>query len=87
MTEHFKFSVRGFSPKRFAYLLVGISAGFYPIHFTGSCEESQGVAGIALGAVLLCLALALFQPRSDKTRFKPAVYALLMLLLHSVSSH
>jgi len=87
ITEHLKFSVRGFSPKRMAYLLDLMSVGFLPVHTFVSCEQSGGIAGFAFIDLLAVLVLCLFAPRSDSHRFSPFVLGFFILVFHSLFSH
>ena len=87
LMEHFKFSLRGFSPKRMAYLLDLVCLGFVPHHMSSSCEESAGLAGYALVNLLAVFVLCLFTPRSDSRRFLPFALGFYVLLMHSMCSH
>lgn len=85
--EDFKFSVRGFSPKRMGYLLNLVSLGFVPVHAHVSCEQSGTIAGFALLLMLATLVLCLFTPRSDPHRYRRFSLGLFIFLLHSMSAH
>lgn len=69
-----KFSVRGFSPKRMAYLLVGISAVLLPFH----------AVSVALLILFPVLVLGLFTPRSDRHRFLPQLLGLALFVIYIV---
>lgn len=83
----FKFSVRGFSPKRMGYLLDVVSAGFIPVHMYVSCEQSSGILGFAFLEMLGVLILCLFTRRSEKDRFGPFVFGFILFLVHTFSAH
>jgi hypothetical protein len=88
ISEHLKFSARGFSPKRIGYLLGLVCFGFLPVHFANSsCEQSEGLAAFVFGITLVVLVLCLFTPRSEPQRFRPFIFAFLVLVLHSLSTH
>ena len=87
LPEPLKFSISGFSARRVALMLGGISFGFVPVHYFVSCEGSAatGAAGFTLFAVssLLCLATPCDTPR----RFRPLGLAFVALVLHMLSAH
>jgi len=87
ISQHLKFSVRGFSPKRMGYLLDLVSLGFVPVHLSASCEQSGGITGFAFFEMLAVLALCLFTPRSDNHRFLPFVLGFFVFVLHSLFTH
>ena len=88
ISRHFKFSFRGFSPKRMGYLLGLVSLGFVPVHFgNSSCEQSCGLTGFVFLTMLFVLTLCLFTPRSDKQRFGPFLFCLLVFIVHSLVTH
>ena len=81
-SEHLKFAVRGFSPKRMAYMLVLISAGFWPFHFRADWRGDEYLSLLALVCMMAAFVLGYFVPRSDKKRFLPAVLGLFVLMIH-----
>jgi hypothetical protein len=85
--QHFKFSVRGFSPKRTGYMLDLVSLGLVPVHSSVSCEQSGAIAGIAFFDMLVVLVLCLLTPRSDGRRFLPFVLGFFVFTLHSLFAH
>jgi len=87
ISQHLKFSVRGFSPKRMGYLLDLVNLGFVPVHFGASCEQSEGIAISALVNVLAVFVLCWFTPRSDRHRFLPLALGLAIFLPHMLLVH
>jgi hypothetical protein len=73
-----------FTAKRLAWLLVVASAACLPLHLVISGRQSNTIAGFAIGVIVMALALALFQPRTDAKRFLPAVCAFLLYLVHAL---
>jgi hypothetical protein len=87
ISQDFRFSVRGFSAKRMAYLLDLVSLGFLYVHFTGSCEESEGISIFALAVVLAVFVLSRFTPRSDPHRLLPLGFGFTIFLAHMFLVH
>ena len=79
-----KFTVRGFSAKRMAYLLVGISALLIPFHWRADYQGDAYLAGVALAAMLVALAFGFYSPRTDRHRFLPFVLGFAVLVVHSL---
>jgi hypothetical protein len=79
-----RFTVRGFSAKRMAYLLVGISALLIPLHW---CANSQGdvyLGEVAFAAMAVTMVFGLYTPRSDAHRFLPFVLSFALLVVHGL---
>lgn len=88
MSVHLTFSVRGWSPRRQAYMLMLTCLGFVPVHFTEtSCEESEGLFAYACVNFLLAGVLCLFIPRKEDHRFTPLAFALFVLVAHMFCVH
>src|SRR5262249_39561553 len=85
--EHFRFTIRGFSPKRMAYLLDLVSLGFIQVHFSGSCEQSGGIALFALINFVAIGILCFCTTRTDSKRFLPLALGLFILLGHMLCVH
>ena len=80
--EDFSFAIRGFSPKRMAYLLSAVSLVLVPLHAYVPWEASEVICGggmmIGFGASLLCWLI----PRDAPHRLVPAALALCAFLGH-----
>ena len=87
ISQDFKFSIKGFSAKRMAYLLDLVSLGFIYVHFSGSCEESEGISLFGLVDVLAVFVLCRFTPRSDPHRLLPLGFGLPIFLAHMLLVH
>jgi hypothetical protein len=79
-----RFSVRGFSAKRVAYLLASISAASLVLHFHCDHQTGSNLVAFALLTLLPLLILSLFTPRSDRRRFLPQLLGLVSFILHVV---
>jgi len=79
-----RFTVRGFSAKRMAYLLVVISGLLIPFHSRADYQGDEYHAAVALAAMLAALALGFYTPRSDRHRFRPFLLGFVFLVLHSL---
>jgi hypothetical protein len=78
-SEHLKFSFRGFSAKRLAYLLVGVQLWlFYLIFQDAYYEACGGIVGVSLALMFASLLLGSSCPRNDKGRFFPFAMAFLI---------
>ena len=87
ISQHFKFSRRGFSPHRMAYLLDFVSLAVSPLHFFASCDNSGRIYGFALLVCLAVLVLCILSPRGTSHRFLPFGLGLLITLHHGMSAH
>jgi hypothetical protein len=76
------FSVRGFSPLRTAYMLVTIGALLWPYHLIADWRGNELLAGVALLFVVAALALGFLARRSHQNRFRPAVFAFALFVIH-----
>lgn len=77
-----KFSVRGFSAKRLAYLLNGVQLWlFVAVNMEAYYDECDGIVVGSLILVLANLILGFFCPRNDKSRFLPFALALLVFIM------
>jgi hypothetical protein len=81
---HLRFSVRGFSAKRMAYLLVAISALLIPFHSRADYRGDEYLAGIAFACMIVALILGLFVPRSDRHRFMPFLLGFIVFMIHGL---
>ncbi len=79
-----RFTLRGFSAKRMAWLLVLISGFLIPFHGRADYQGDAYLAGVALAAMLAALALGLCTPRSDRHRFRPFAFGFGVLVIHSL---
>ena len=79
-----RFVVRGFSAKRMAYLLVGISALLIPFHWRSDYQGDAYLADAAAVAMLIALALGFCTPRTDRHRFWPFAIGFAVLVIHSL---
>jgi hypothetical protein len=71
-SEHLKFSVRGFSPKRMAFLLLSVQLWlFYSVQTEDYFQSSGGIGALSLTVMLANLLLGFFCPRNDQGRFLP----------------
>jgi hypothetical protein len=82
--QHAMFTVRGFSPKRFAYCLVFISALLLPFHAAADDIGDEYLAGVAFACMIAALVLGLFIPRSDRRRFQPFLLCFGVFLVHGL---
>jgi hypothetical protein len=84
----FKFTIRGFSPKRMAYVLSLLSLALVPLHSHVSCEGSGVVGG--MGAMLVFVAGILsysqyLQPPEVPRSLGPFALAFVALVAHICS--
>jgi hypothetical protein len=79
-----KFVVRGFSAKRMAYLLVGISALLIPLHWRSDWQGDTYLSEVAAGATVAALALGFCSPKTDRHRFWPFAVGVAVLVIHSL---
>ena len=79
-----KFSIRGCSPKRMAFLLVIMSALIWPLHFRADWRGDEYLAEVAFGLLIATFVLGLLIPRTDKRRLLPSLLAFLVFILHSL---
>jgi hypothetical protein len=82
--QHLRVSIRGFSAKRTAYLLVAISALLLPLHAKADGLGDEYLAGIAFACIMIALLLGLFIPQTDRRRFLPFLLCFIVFLLHSL---
>jgi hypothetical protein len=83
MPRDLSFTVRGFSTRRMAWLLVTISAFLIPFHWRADYRGDVYLAGAALAAMLAALALGLCAPRTDRHRLWPFALGFAVLVIHS----
>jgi len=79
-----RFSIRGFSPKRMAYLLIFISALLLPFHSVADYRGDEYLSGVAFGLILAAFILGFYVPRKDKYRFMPSALGFVILVVHSL---
>jgi hypothetical protein len=82
--EFSSFSVRGFSARRTAYLLVIVDAALIPFHWGANWAHDSA---IMLGALLLSLAilaLSFFISKAARGRFLPFAFSIILFLYHSL---
>lgn len=84
MAGHFKFSLRGFSPKRFAYLLDCISCGLLFLHSAADWQGDEYLAEVAAGIAVVNLVLGTLSSTTDKGRYSPFIIALILLIFRSL---
>jgi len=81
-SEHLKFSFRGFSAKRMAYLLLGVQLWLFYLIFQDAYYDScGGIEAVSLTLMLANLLLGVFCPRNDKGRFFPFAMAFLIMTM------
>jgi len=61
-----RFTVRGFSAKRMAYVLVSISALLIPFHERADGQGSVYLLEVAFAAMLVALAFSFYSPRTAR---------------------
>ena len=76
------YSVRGFSPKRVAYLLLLVGVGLLPFHWVADYRGDECLAGVAFVFMVAALVLGYLMLRDDKRRFWPAAFCLFAFLAH-----
>ncbi|MEW6302251.1 MAG: hypothetical protein AB1705_02195 [Verrucomicrobiota bacterium] len=82
-----QFRMRGFSPRRMAYMLCMVALGFIPVHARVSCAESVGITGFAFVNVFVAFALCAFAPRAVPDRFAPGKLAFVVFAVHTLLTH
>lgn len=80
--QHFRISIRGFSAKRMAYLLVAISALLLPFHARVDGIGDEYLASVAFACMAITLLLGLFIPQTDRRRFLPFLLCFVVFLIH-----
>ena len=81
-SEHQKFSFRGFSAKRLAYLLIGVQLWlFCLVDREAYYDATGGIAALSLSVMLVNLLLGLLCPSRDKSRFLPFAFAFFILVM------
>ena len=83
-SEFSRFSARGFSVKRMAYLLTGVSALLVPLHWWADWQGDGYLAGVAFLLMLAALILGFFVPKIDKDRFLPFALGVVVFILHGM---
>jgi len=78
------FSIRGFSSKRMAWLLVVISALLVPLHSRSDYQGDEYICYVAAGAMLAALVLGFCVRKTDRERLLPFAFGLLLLVVHSL---
>jgi len=77
-----RFSVRGFSPKRVAYLLNGVQLWLmYLVTTEAHYDAGAGIGCVSASVVAVNLLLGFVCPRNDPRRFFPCAIALLILIM------
>jgi hypothetical protein len=82
--DDLRFVVRGFSAKRMAYLLVGISALLIPFHWRSDYQGDYYLAGVAFAAMVAALVLGFCTPQTDRHRLWPFALGFAVLFIHSL---
>jgi len=81
-SEHLKFSFRGFSAKRMAYLLLGVQLWLFCLIFQEAYYDAcGGIEGVSLALMFASLLLGFSCPRNDKGRFFPFAMAFLIMTM------
>jgi hypothetical protein len=84
-SEHVRFSVRGFSAKRMAYLLNGVQLWLLVlVNLDAYYDAGGGIGIISLTLMLANLVLGFFCPRNDKGRFFPFALGFAILIMTSL---
>jgi len=84
LSHNLRFTVRGFSAKRMAYLLIGISALLVPFHWRADYQGDAYLAAVALAAMVIALALGFYTPATDRRRFLPFLVGFALLVIHGL---
>jgi len=84
MSEHIRFAFRGFSPKRFGYLLDCISFGLLFYHSRADWRGDDYLSEIAAAIMFVNLIFGRLTVPTDKGRYWPFVIALWLLIFHSM---
>ena len=82
-----KFTLRGFSPRRVAYVLSVGGFGLAPLHTHVSCEMSGALCGMSMCVVAFATLLCFIAPRATANRFAPVAIALLAFFANTLFSH
>ena len=85
--EYFRFTVRGFSAKRFGYALGAMSFSFVPVHFYVPCQVSGLVAGFGIILFFSTAVLSASVPQGTPHRFRPMALAFIAVVAHSLCTH
>jgi|RhiMethySRZTD1v2_1073278.scaffolds.fasta_scaffold3777622_1 hypothetical protein len=87
VSEHLRFSVRGFSAKRVGYVLDALSFSLVPIHFRVPCEISGLLSGFGIILFFSTAVLTILVPRGTPKKFRPLGVAFVALLFNLLSTH
>jgi hypothetical protein len=79
-----KCTLRGFSAKRTAYLLVIISALLIPLHWRADYQGDTYLVAVAFAVMLVALAAGFITSRVDRHRFLPFTLGFWILVFHSL---
>ena len=86
-SEHLRFSVRGFSANRMAYLLDGIGLALWPLYGRADSLGSTYVVEVALAIVIVVLLLCLFTPRPVRHRWLPFLIGFIIFCVGGIWDH
>ena len=86
-TEHPKFSILGFSPRRVAYSAVVLGFLTIPLQFTDDWRIGAAAFWFTVSLILFSGLLCLMLPRSTPKRFYPVVWLLIALIAHMLLTH
>lgn len=74
----------GFSAKRMAYILVGISALLLPFHARADHRGDFYLSCAAFALMVAALVLGLFTPRGTSRRFMPYILGFVVFIVHGL---
>lgn len=86
-SEHLKFSVLGFSPKRVAYSAVVLGFLTIPLQFADDWRISAAAFWFTASLILVSNLLCLMLPPSTPKRLYPVVWLVIALIAHMLLSH
>ena len=86
-SEHLKFSVRGFSLHRLAYLLDCVGLALWPLYIRADSLGSSYVGGGAFTITILVLVLCLLTPRTVRHRWLPFLIGFIIFLVGGIWDH
>ena len=74
----------GPTAKRIEWAVVVASAAALPIHTLVTAHQSKRVAAFGLFAFIVALLISLFQPRTSRNRWLPALIAFGLYMAHGM---
>ena len=74
----------GTTAKRVERAMVMASAAALPVHAFVTAHQSKPVAAFGLFAFIAALLISLFQPRTSRNRWLPALIAFVLYMVHGL---